>query len=233
MTQPVRSEATDGSRRGEHAEAALWYRRSAEGGNPQAMAVLGSLRHEEGAAEEAEGWYRRAAEAGLADAAYALGQLLHQRGEAAEAERWARRAAAGGSTAAMNALGALSLERGDREAATSWYRKSAAAGDEEGRRRLASLLTGSEMLAELEERLTERARQGDPDAFLALGRSRELRGDPYAAQGWYEKAARAGNVGAMIRLAELSERQGLTRQARAGRRKAAEATPRPQEGSGG
>ncbi|MCZ0978387.1 tetratricopeptide repeat protein [Streptomyces diastatochromogenes] len=80
--------------RGEHDEALLWYRRSAEGAIRTRWPSSGP-RQEQGALSEAEDWYRRAAGAGLADAAYVLGKLLHERGETVEAERWARRAADG------------------------------------------------------------------------------------------------------------------------------------------
>ena len=67
----------------DYAEAAKWYRKSAEQGNPQAQYSLGTL-YEGGfgveqSAEEAERWYRKAAEQGDADATRALDTLLKKK----------------------------------------------------------------------------------------------------------------------------------------------------------
>jgi chemotaxis protein histidine kinase CheA len=106
--------------RADYAEAARWYRKAADQGDPGAQMRLGNLYYTgyPGAARdyaEAMRWYRKAADQGDASAEYGVGDLYETgRGVAkdnAEAIRWYQVAAKHGSGAAMSALERLGLPR--------------------------------------------------------------------------------------------------------------------------
>ena len=65
-----------------------WYRRAAEGDDPEAMRFLGDLLGEKGDSAGQEEWLRKAAEAGDVPAMLSLSALLEARGAVAEAAEW-------------------------------------------------------------------------------------------------------------------------------------------------
>ena len=94
-------------------DAARWFRKAAEHGNPDAQYLLGTLSLEgKGVARspsEAARWLRKAAEQGHSGAQHSLGTLyaggIGVGRSMSEAVRWYRKAAEQGNAEAMNNLG--------------------------------------------------------------------------------------------------------------------------------
>ena len=124
----------------DYAEAARWFRKSADQGGVLAQQFL-ALMYEEGRGvpqdlAEAARWYRKAADQGDATAQFALGGMYaHGQGVAqdyAEAVRWYRKAADQGFDLAQHELGAMyALGQGVAQnyaEAARWFRKAADQG---------------------------------------------------------------------------------------------------------
>lgn len=124
------------------AEAALWYRRAAVGGHPEAENNLGALYFEgrgvQRSLPEALRWYRASAEREHPPAQYNLGLMIGRgqgvdRADPVEMVRWMTRSAAAGYDRAQAQLGRLYLDGVGVEAnpktAVEWFRKSAEQGN--------------------------------------------------------------------------------------------------------
>jgi TPR repeat protein len=99
----------------DYAEAAKWFRKSAEHGSARAQYDMGIL-YSQGRGvpqdyKEAAQWYRKAADQGMPQAEYNLGLLYHQgfgvEQDDKEAEKWWQKAAAQGIVFAKQQLDAL------------------------------------------------------------------------------------------------------------------------------
>ncbi|TAL27385.1 MAG: sel1 repeat family protein [Alphaproteobacteria bacterium] len=94
------------------AEAAKWYRKAAEQGNPRAQYMLGRF-YSDGRSlpsnlQQAKMWFRKAAEQGYAKAQFCLGAIYDRDGddiERGEAKAWLRKAAKQGNHDAQHVLG--------------------------------------------------------------------------------------------------------------------------------
>ena len=176
-------------------QAAEWYRKAAQTGNPLAMSVIGNM-YEEGRGVERDNvqavdWYRKAANAGNVRGMLGLGKMyltgMGVKKDDAEALTWFRKAVARGGPPTMYAVGYLyestrvhdsgvssSLDK-DYQQAASWYGKAAILGY--------------------------------PLAMFALGSAYEqglgVERDIAQAASWYRKAANAGHTGAATKLQSL------------------------------
>ncbi|MGA2561643.1 MAG: tetratricopeptide repeat protein [Terracidiphilus sp.] len=175
------------------AQAAKWFLKAADGGNPRSMEILGTL-YEGGLGGlpkddvQAVSWYRKAAEAGRALSMARLGSMYEAgRGGVAkddvQAESWYRKAAEAGNGLGMVSLGAMySLGRGglakDDAQAVNWYRNAAEAGDASGMRMLGIM--------------------------YVAGRG-GLTPDKAQAVDWLSKAVQLGDVPAQRGLAQLQQ----------------------------
>lgn len=88
-------------------EQQKWYRLAADGGNAEALAVLGHQALGRQNASEARQWFAKAAEAGHADAAYRLAGYLKADKDTESAIDWYRKAAAAGHKDAPGELARL------------------------------------------------------------------------------------------------------------------------------
>ena len=202
------------------AEAAKWYRKSAEQGHADAQNNLGWM-YEKGRGvnkddAEAVKRYRKAAEQGHADAQNNLGRMYEKgRGVAqdyAEAVKWYRKAAEQGDMGAQNHLGwmyqyGIRVSQDYAEAA-KWYRKAAEQGDVFAQSRLGRMYEKgrgvAQDYAEAVKWYRKAAEQGDAFAqnilsvmyFNGLGVAQD-----YAeAIKWYRKAAEQGDANAQNHL---------------------------------
>jgi TPR repeat protein len=167
---------------------------------------------------------REAAAGGNRDAMLALGDVslfnFAGRGALAAAEEYYLRAYAMGDARAAFRLGSMyAAGRGvpvDRAVATRWYRLAAEVGLPAGQHALGltwwrgHYWTGLALEGSYDEavRLFELAAQGGhAPSFLYLGLALDhgygVEPDPLLAEEWYERAIEAGDVEAMVRLAEL------------------------------
>lgn len=219
------------------AEAAKWYRKAAEGGNPRSMATLGRL-YERGLGglttddSQAVNWYRKAAEAGEASAMTNLGSM-YAAGlgglamDDVEAVKWFRKAAEAGDAGGMTRLGfAYATGRGglprDDVQAESWARKAAEFGDAQAMGMLGTMYeAGQGGLAKDDAQAVEwyrkAAEAGDRIGMTYLGDMYMagrggLAKDDVQAVSWYRKAAEAGDASGMFKLGamHIMGRGGLT-----------------------
>ncbi len=210
------------------AEAAKWYRKAAEGGNPRSMANLGVM-YENGHGGlprddvQAVNWLRKASEAGDA---YGMGMLgtMYEAGRGglakddAQAVSCYRKAAEAGDASGMIRFGVGyttglgGLARDDVQAVI-WLRKAAEAGDAHGMGMLGTMYeAGRGGLAKDEAQAAswyrKAAEAGDAigmaflgDMYVA-GRGGLARDDAQAAS-WFRKAAEAGNGHGMANLGNM------------------------------
>ena len=173
----------------DHAEAARWYRKSAEQGNAQAQYNLGLSCHDgTGVGQDraaAARWYRMAAEQGYDNAQYNLGVMYaHGRGvlqDHAEAAVWYRKAAEQGHQEAQFNL-AILCRTGtgvgqDPAEAAAWCRKAAEQGYAAAQHNLGLM------------------------HFQGHGVPRDLR----QAAEWWRKAAAQGDAGASNNLEAIRQ----------------------------
>lgn len=170
----------------DYAEAAGWYRKSAEQGYAYAQFNLGYM-YEQGLGvnqdyAEAAGWYRKSAEQGDADAQYNLGEMYCDgRGvkkDYAEAAKWYRKSAEQGDADAQNNLGKMYYDglgvKKDYAEAVKWYRKSAEQGNAVAQYNLGFMYYHGRGVKQSGEKAIEwwnkAAAQGDKNAINALAK---------------------------------------------------------------
>lgn len=197
----------------DHAEAARWYRRSADRNYAEGMYQLGlSYSKGQGLAKDytkAASWFRRAAEKSNPGAAFALGSMYATgRGvtkDASEAMRWYRKAADLGQANAMHEIGSLyatgqGVAKDDAEAVI-WFRKAV---EEDNANAMASLgfmyENGRGVFKDDGQALRyyrKGADQGHSGAMYRLGvmylNGNGTAKDDTEAMGWFRKAASRGH----------------------------------------
>ena len=134
-----------------NAEAAKWFRKSAELGDANSQYMLGYLLEDAKDFSEAATWYRKGAEQGLVGAQESLARLYFSgqgvQQDYAEAAKWYRAPAEQGSTGAEYLLGYI-FESGkglpaDPPQAAKWYTMAADKGDTRAQLALGYLLADS------------------------------------------------------------------------------------------
>ncbi len=205
----------------ELAEAAVWYKRSAEHGYAPAQSYLGYL-HTAGRIVEknsslGESWLLKAAGQNYVPAMMDLG-VFYKNGDGVTkdteaARKWFTKAVELGSTRAMIYLAGLELDRSppDYRAAMELYKKGAARGDAFAMKRVGDLFQdGQGVKKDYAEALYWYRKAIDAGEKLAFGQigmmyinaSRDFLN--YAEGGkWLERAADAGDYRANLTLARL------------------------------
>jgi TPR repeat protein len=214
----------------DEAEAAKWYGRAAEHGNPEAMSNLGFL-IETGAGGEQQSyvdalaWYTKAAALGEADAEVHLGSL-YQRGagvtkDEKTAADWYRKAAETGDPMAETRYG-LALGNGigapvNDDQAVVWFRKAADQAYPSAESALGVMYALGRGLPKDDTQavlwLRRAAEQDDADGAYSLGimyrDQRVVGSDPTtthaAAVKWLKRADALGDPRAKQALSELGE----------------------------
>lgn len=205
------------------AEAVVWYRKAAEGGDPNGQNWMGVFYHEgDGVPKdpaEAIKWYRRAAEQGDPTGETNLGtNLLFGDGAAVdmkEGVKWLRLGAEHGSARAQTLMGTLCklggeanpLKQDDAEA-VRWFRKAADQGDALGQSRLGEAYQHgqgvTQDIAQAVSWYTKSADQGSPEGQTNLGALYDdgmgVRKDVERAQELYTQAAEQGYPRAQVLL---------------------------------
>ena len=179
--------------------ARRWFEKAAEAGNARAMNNLGALLKDSDPGQ-ARRWYEKAAEAGHTVAMNNLGALLED-SDPGQARRWFEKAAEAGNARAMVHLGLL-LDDSDPGQARRWFEKAAEAGDSD-----AWSAWGRCSETATQDRPAAGMRRPPPPVTPAPcstsgASSRSTRVTLRAAR-WYEKAAAAGDPGAMLNLGVL------------------------------
>lgn len=211
-----------------YAEAAHWYKRAAEAGDPAAQSNLGVL-YQDGTGvsqsfSEAAQWYRKAAEKEFALAQYNLGVLYHN-GEGVtqsnlEALYWYGQAAEQGLVYAQHNVGVLYYNGGgvsqDYAQAASWFRKSADNGFPLSQYMLGVMYQEGIGVARNDSEAfrwyMKAAVQDYPDAQVSVGilyhYGTGVSRNYYEAMNWYRKAAAyedadaQNNIGVMYQNGE-------------------------------
>ncbi|WLQ69382.1 SEL1-like repeat protein [Streptomyces glycanivorans] len=124
------------------------------------------------------------------------------------------RAAATGSTHAQVRLAELAQFAGDRDSAEAYFEQAAEAGNTIAMVRLAKLREASEnrVVATVLEEATTAGDAATTDVETMMQRSqaqaRQMREENVGAEAWYQRAANAGAVEAMMWLARAREKRG-------------------------
>jgi uncharacterized protein len=201
--------------------AVMWFRKSAEAGNPAAANFLG-ICLDEGKGitadrQEALKWYRQAAEAGDTHAAFNLGSLLRELGNTSEAKQWIIKAAEHGNMMAFDdALATFS----DPKEAMTWLRRLADKGNTSAEVAMGAIyahLTDNKAFhkavprdyAEAVRWYRRAAEQGSSFGQVSLGSMYShgygVTEDKVEAAKWYTQAADQGNSQAAANLGHLCE----------------------------
>jgi TPR repeat protein len=184
-------------------DAELWFRRAADSGHPQAMAVVGAIARKHGDADEARQWSLKAAEHGDLAAMVDLGCVHATAGETDEAERWFGMAAEAGEPMGLFNLAILRFEQGRGNEGEALLRSALAAGCSAAVPALAMRLYDGGDSAGLDDLLFSALEGDHPEAVTDFATAlvhREQRSD---AERWYREAAEAGVMGAMNGLGNL------------------------------
>jgi len=206
----------------DYAEAAEWYQKAAEIGNPNAQYKLGRMYQGYGGEgihtdiKKAFKWYHIAAKRGLAEAQDYLG-LMYYSGigvpkDYAEAAKWFRKAAEQGNVNSQFYLGAIyGYGQGvpqDYTEAAEWYRKAAEQGVAEAQCNLGFFYEEGKGVpkdyAKAIKWYRKAAERGNADAQFNLGNmyynGKGVPQDYAKAAKWFRKAAEQGNDGARFFL---------------------------------
>lgn len=199
----------------DYAEAAEWYQKAAEIGNPNAQYKLGRMYQGYGGEgihtdiKKAFKWYHIAAKQGLAEAQDYLG-LMYYNGIGVsqdyytEAAKWFRKAAEQGNVNSQFYLGAIyGYGQGvpqDYTEAAEWYRKAAEQGLAEAQCNLGFFYEEGKGVPQDDRQATKwyrkAAERGHPRAQLNIGMmyhdGKGVRQDYTEAVKWYRKAAEQG-----------------------------------------
>jgi len=111
-------------RKGDRAQAEIWWREAAGADHTWATNNLGNLLREQVELEAAAALWRKAAETGDPKPALRLGKLLSEQGDREAAVMWFRTAAEAGDPEAMYRLAAILEETGHADDARLWFRRS-------------------------------------------------------------------------------------------------------------
>lgn len=193
---------------GQRKEAETLLQRAAAAGSIRAVCGLAALREKAGDREEAETLLLRAADAGSTDALHQLALMQGKAGEHEAAEAVALRAAAAGDSSALRELTVMRERAGDRAEAEALAQRAADAGDSGDALFVLASLRHLEVMKLMEE-------DGEGANDLA---QRTANVDDLA-----QRAADAGNLHAMYRLAEMCEEEGDHAEAEALAQRAADA----------
>jgi TPR repeat protein len=205
-------------------EARRWIEAAANGGKPEAQAVLGSL-HERGVGcerdyEAARRWYLAAAEQDNAAAQFGLGDIYFQglgldAADPAAAADWYEKAAKKGDVRAQVAMGTIYLKGQGRltdiDRAKQYFGEAAEKGEARSLYQLAMLLLGGEGPAADTDRaetyLRKSAKQNYLPAINALAefysRGKGVAPDLREAADWYARAAELGDVQSQFMIGRL------------------------------
>ncbi len=214
---------------GDLVKAREWFERAAIAGHVDAMVDLGYVIERAGDVAEAGHWYRRAAEAGNVTGMRNCGVLALDAGDLVKAREWFERAAIAGHVDAMVDLGHVIEQAGELGTAGSWYWQAACAGNRgaiDDIARIVPAIADQMDHAQLRALVASIERERDASAFsrvlpemlaaethddfaAAVNRLKEAAalGDADAWE-WFERAATAGHVDAMIDLGNLIEQTG-------------------------
>jgi TPR repeat protein len=201
--------------RGNRADAAQWYIRAHEAGDPLALNNLGALRLESGDRAEAQVYLRAAAEAGDGTAMRNLGVFHMDDGREGEAFRWWHRSAKAGCASGMSSLAQFHYSRGHLIKAETWYRRAAELGDPIGMANLGALLLERDRYPEAAIHLVDAHRIGpSTTSRYMLGLLYDKWQQPAKAESWYRQASEEGYTDATVNLAVLHCKRGDRRTAR-------------------
>ncbi|MEV3989063.1 transcriptional regulator [Streptomyces sp. NPDC049837] len=205
---------------GKLGEAIRIYRKAADLNNAYALLQLSSIWKDSGQYVEAERLARRAAQQGEPRALVRLAEMREQAGDHDEAERLARQAAEKGDIEGFILLADLRKQAGDHAGVERLAIHAAHAGDVRAVIHLV-LISGDvgEINASI-NRLVSKVQE--PAALLVLGFVSEEFGDKNLSVAVYEKAASAGEVSSLSRLAALKYHSGDFEEADCLARQAAE-----------
>ncbi|MGW4248263.1 tetratricopeptide repeat protein [Nocardia sp. NPDC004722] len=206
--------------RGLTPRAATLMHQAAEGGDVDAMRILGNILRDRGELVEAESWFRKAIDAGEVGSMWNLGMLQHDRGEWVGAESWFRKAIDAGDKDALWSLADLLHDRGDLAGAESWFREAIDAGNIGSMWRLGLLLRDRGELVEAESWFRKAIDAGDSTSMWSLGHLLHDRGEWVGAESWFRKAIDAGVNGSMWSLGNLLRDRGVLMEAESWFRKA-------------
>src|SRR3954453_4418437 len=130
--------------RDQREEAAQWWQRAAEAGDPESSFNAAVALEELGGTEEALAAYRGAAAGGHAAAYANLGAMLEAEGDGIGAEDAYRSGAEAGDTAAAYNLGMLLYRQGDDEAPRDAFTHASELGDEDAQSKIDLLAQGGD-----------------------------------------------------------------------------------------
>ncbi|MEW1914470.1 helix-turn-helix domain-containing protein [Kitasatospora sp. NPDC085895] len=191
---------------GDQEGADTFLRKAAQTDDTKTLISLGSMRREIGDQEGAEALYRKAADAGDTEAMVLLAWLREEADDRDAAETLLQKAADAGGTFGMDDLAARRESAGDLAGAEALYRRAADAGSTHA---LMSLISMREKAGDREgaqDLLRRAADNSDARTLTSLGDALHVRG-MQDAEALYRRAADAGDLLALYRLATIREEE--------------------------
>ncbi|MFE2095462.1 hypothetical protein [Streptomyces sp. NPDC059468] len=198
----------------------------AEGGDAEAMQVMGLVGEAAGDEAMTLAWFRRAVDAGRTQLAGRVGEILLGQGKAEQALPYLRTAAqdcpegSEGPTARLLGQAYLTL-------AEQWLGKAAKAGDAEASHQLGDLLLGRGDIEEASDLYVTAESHGHAPAARSVGVHHLLQGEGEAAQVFLSRAADTGDERAAALLHMITGKAQTVTEAEASFEEAMETTPYP------
>lgn len=162
----------------------------AEGGDTEAMHLMGLLSETEGDEATALEWFRRAVDAGKRELSGRVGELLLGRGETEQALPYLRAAAEGnpeGREARLLGSAHLML-------AKHWLREAAGRGDAEAAHQFGDLLFGGGDKEGAFHWYHEAVKAGREEVAMSFGALHRASDEVHSAEIWFRRAAAAGDA---------------------------------------